>query len=231
MDKIQTIEKLFFNIVTYSYLLLPLTFLITLFKSRKTILFSVYGLIFFLLNFFLYLFDTSHVLRKVYSSSYTFLEYLFFTWALWREIRNRKLRIAILILSISFYIFQVFYFFNSTINHIDSVPVGIETILLFIYILFFFYQYFKETTTRYIYNEPCFWLAIGILIYLGGSFFLNILAGHLSGPEMENYWYITYIAETIKNMLLVIAMILYSRKSEKNVTEKSMPYLEPDLLN
>lgn len=229
MDKIQTIEKLFFNIVTYSYLLLPLTFLITIIKTRKTILFFLYGTIFFLLNFFLYIFNTSNDLRKLYSSSYTFLEYLFFTWVLWKEIRNQKFRISMLILSALFSVFQAFYYFNSSLNHIDSVPVGIETILMLVYILFYFFQYFKETDSRYIYNEPCFWLAFGILIYLGGSFFFNILAGHLSEEEMRKYWYITYIAEVIKNILFVIAMIIYAKPKE--TTEKSMPYLEPDLIN
>ena len=225
MDKIQTIEKLFFDIVTYSYLIFPLTFLVTLLKTRKTILFSVYGIIFFLLNFFLYLY-TNLALRKFYSSSYTILEYLFFSWILWKEIRNQQFRIAMLILSVLFFTFQIFYYYNSSMNHIDSVPVGIETILLLVYILFFFYQYFKETDTNYIYNEPCFWLAFGILIYLGGSFFFNILAGHLSEEEMRKYWYITYIAEIIKNILFVIAMILYARQTKKTVREKSMPYLD-----
>jgi hypothetical protein len=225
LDKIQTIEKLFFNIVTYSYLLLPLTFLITILKTRKTILFFVYGIIFFLLNLFLYLY-TSPALQKFYLNSYTFLEYLFFTWVLWKEIRNRKLRMAMLILSVLFFAFQVFYFFNSSINHIDSVPVGIETILQLVYILFFFYQYFKEIDTRYIYNEPCFWFVFGILIYLGGSFFLNILAGHLSEQEMLKYWYITYIAEVIKNILFTIAMFMYARQPKGTTPEKSIPYLD-----
>lgn len=225
MDKIQIIEKLFFNIVTYSYLLLPLTFLITLLRTRKTILFFVYGIIFFLINFFLYLY-TNLTLQKLYSNSYTFLEYLFFTWVLWKEIRNRKLRYTMLILSVLFFTFQAFYFFNSSIIHIDSIPVGVETILLFVYILFFFYQYFKEIDTRYIYNEPCFWFSFGILIYLGGSFFFNILAGHLSEEEMHKYWYVTYIAEVIKNILFTVAMIMYARQPKKTAPEKSIPYLD-----
>lgn len=225
MDKIQIIEKLFFNIVTYSYLLLPLTFLITIQKTRKTSSFFIYGTIFFLLLFFKVDVE-GRTLRKLYSSSYTFLEYLFFTLALWREIRNRKFRIAMLILSVLFLSFQVFYFFKSSLHHLDSVPVGIETIILFIYILFFFYQYFKEIDNRYIYNEPCFWIAVGILLYMGGSFFFNILANHLSEQEMENYWYITYIAEVIKNILFAIAMIMYARQPKEPTPHKSIPYLD-----
>lgn len=225
MDKIQSIEKLFFNIVTYSYLLLPITFLITIQKTRKTFYFFIYGMIFFLLLFFVNDFTTI-ALQKLYSNSYTFLEYLFFTLVLWRDIRNRKFRIIIAIISLLFFAFQIFYFFNASFFKIDTIPIGIETILLFIYILFFFYQYFKQIENRYIYNEPCFWIAVGILLYLGGSFFFNILANHLSIEEMEKYWYVTYIAEVIKNILFTIAMIMYARQPKETAPEKSIPYLD-----
>lgn len=143
-----------------------------------------------------------------------------------REIRIRKLRITIILLSILFFIFQILYFFNAPFYKIDTIPIGIETILLFVYILFFFYNYFKEIDNRYIYNEPCFWVAVGILLYLGGSFFFNILANHLSIEEMVNYWYVTYIAEVLKNLLFAIAMIIYARQPKETTPEKSIPYLD-----
>jgi hypothetical protein len=125
-----------------------------------------------------------------------------------------------------FFAFQIFYFANSSFFKIDTIPIGIETILLFIYILFFFYQYFKEIDNRYIYNEPCFWIAVGILLYLGGSFFFNILANHLSIEEMHKYYYITNIAEIVKNLLFAIAMIIYARQPKETTPEKSIPYLD-----
>lgn len=225
MDKIQSIEKLFFNIVTYSYLLLPLTFLITIQKTRKTFSFFIYGTIFFLLLFWgngL----TNLDLQKLISNSYTFLEYLFFTSVLWREIRSQKFRIIIATLSLLFFAFQIFYFFNASFFKIDTIPIGIETILLFIYILFFFYNYFKKIEDKYIYNEPCFWFVIGILIYLGSSFFINILANHLSVEEVNKYSSVTNIAEVIKNILFTIAMIMYARQPKETAPEKSIPYLD-----
>lgn len=230
MDKIQDIEKLFFNIVTYSYLLLPLTFLIGIQKTRRTFSFFIYGAIFFLFLYFVNDFTTV-AQRKLYSNSYTFLEYFFFTLVLWKDIQKRKFRIAIVILSILFFSFQVFYFFNSSFLKIDTVPIGIETILLFIFILFFFYQYFKEVESKYIYNEPCFWFAIGILLYLGSSFFINLLANHISNEEVMKWGVITNIAEILKNILFTVAMVMYARQPKKTKPEKSIPYLEPDLIN
>ncbi|OQY94163.1 MAG: hypothetical protein B6D37_09165 [Sphingobacteriales bacterium UTBCD1] len=230
MDKIQIIEKLFFDIVTYSYLLLPLIFLITIHKTRKTILFFSYGLIFFTLLFWGDGLKTASQ-QKLLSNSYTFLEYIFFTSVIWKEIPNRKFRITIVIISTLFFAFQVINYFIFPFRKLDAVPIGIETILLFVYILIFFYFYFKGVENRYIYNEPFFWVAIGILIYLGGSFFFNILANHLTKEEVNKYWYVTYIVEAIKNVLFVIAMFMYSRQPKKTKPEKSIPYLEPDLIN
>jgi len=225
LDKIQIIEKLFFDIVTYSYLLLPFTFLITIQKTKRTFPFFVYGIIFFLFLFFVNDFNTV-LLRKLYSSSYTLLEYFFFSIILWNKIKIQKFKITITILSLLFIFFQVFYFFNSSFFKIDTVPIGIETILLFIYILFFFYGYFKEVEDRYIYNDPSFWFVIGILIYLGSSFFIFILANHLSDKEVMKYSVLTNITEIIKNILFVIAMIMNANQPEKTTPEKIIPHLD-----
>lgn len=119
-----------------------------------------------------------------------------------------------------------FLFLNTSISKIDTIPIGIETILLLVYILFFFYQYFKKIDNRYIYNEPCFWVAVGILLYLGGSFFFNILANHLSNTEMMKYYYVTYITEIIKNLLLALAMLIYVFQPKKTTVVKPIPYLD-----
>lgn len=131
-----------------------------------------------------------------------------------------------IILSFLFLIFQVFYFFYASFLKIDAVPIGIETILMFIYILFFFYEYFKAVEDKYIYNEPSFWCVIGILVYLGSSFFINILANHLSDQEVAKYSSLTNIAEIIKNILFAVAMIMYARQPKEAPHEKSIPYLD-----
>jgi len=110
---------------------------------------------------------------------------------------------------------------------LDTVPVGVETILIFIFIFLFFYEHFNDTKNEYIYHNYCFSIAIGILIYLGGSFFLNILADLLGKAEAHKYWYLTYIAEIIKNILFSIAIIIYVRKPGKKESKTaSIPYLD-----
>jgi hypothetical protein len=232
LDKIQIIEKLFFSIVTYSYLILPLIFLLFVKKKRDAIIISIYGILFFLLLFISESIprnSESVEIQKLFSSSYTLLEYLFFTAFLWTSIQNKKFRKIILILSGGFVVFQIIFYFNFQIdqrNVLDTVPIGIETILLFIFIFFFFYQFIKYTLNEYVYNHPCFWIAVGILIYLGGSFFFNILANDVSSEQIDKYWFLTYIAEIIKNILFTVALVMYLRRPREITKKETVPNLD-----
>ena len=110
---------------------------------------------------------------------------------------------------------------------LDSVPIGIETILVLVYIFFFFYEFSKRPTGNYIYNHYCFWIAVGILIYLGGSFFFYILFNHLNEEEINTFGNITYIAEVIKNVLFVTALFVYDKNPIRIKKEPtSVPYLD-----
>ena len=109
----------------------------------------------------------------------------------------------------------------------DSVPIGIETILIFIYIFCFFYESSKLTKDNYIYNQYCFWIAVGILIYLGGSFFFYILIDHLDKAEIDSFGNLTFLAEIIKNILFSAAILIYARQPKKTSKKPpTVPYLD-----
>jgi hypothetical protein len=117
---------------------------------------------------------------------------------------------------------------SGKVKGLDSIPIGIETILLLFYILYFFYQFSKNLSTEYIYNHYVFWVSVGILIYLGGSFFFFILFDHLNKGQVETFGNMTYVAEIIKNILFGLAIFIHSRfhfnKSENKPA--SVPYLD-----
>ena len=180
MDKIQIIEKLFYYIVISSYLLLPLAYFFSKRIKKDIIPIAIlgYGIVcFILLLVFEYL---PFSLRKYYFTTYTAFEYSTFAFIIWKNIKTKGLKTSIVLLSICFFIFQITYLFFSKRIRLDSIPIGIETILILIYSFFLFYEFSKKTDGGYIYNHYCFWLTIGILIYLGGSFFFYILFNNLS---------------------------------------------------
>lgn len=219
-----------YNILTYTYLLLPISLFFTKkkWKNIDILTIGIYGLVAFI---YLYVDVVSLPVKyqKLYVFSYTAIEYLFFSIILWLNINNKGFKQLIIFLSAAFIIFQIlFYYLVSRVDRLDSIPVGIETILVFIYIFFFFYEAFKNPKTDFIYNHPCFWIAIGILIYLGGAFFFYILANHMAQAEVDKYWDITYVAEILKNVLFAISMFLFSSKLKENkITSSSkLPYLD-----
>ena len=234
MDKIQIIEKLFYHIVTFSYLLLPLTWLKYRDRKGPSFYLAIYGLLVFLL--LKEVFDKLPVkMQLTYLSLYTLLEFVFFSYLIVSHIQSRILRrlsVAISIFFVGFLIFQIVSQAISTekLPRLDSISVGIESILLFIFIFLFFYDHSKNNKHGYIYNHFVFTLSVGILIYLGGSLFFNILANLMTPEEFNSYWHYTYIAEILKNVLFSIAIVMISRRERSRRTNQSpLPYLDMDM--
>jgi len=219
-----------FNILTYTYLLPPVLLLIfwTKLKQEKGSLWvPIYALFFFFLILFEEKITTTKFSTRFYYQFFTFFEYLFFTGIFWLVIKSRIVRIIIVILSVAFSIFQIVYFLMAKFKRIDSIPIGIESILVLIYIFYFFYELLREPKGRHLWENYSFWFAIGILIYLSGSFFMNILANVMDRQEIDSYWFFTYIADIIKNLFLVIGLIVMSRQTpNQERVKKNLPYLD-----
>jgi hypothetical protein len=181
----------------------------------------------FLLNF--YYDEIRSVLNKeVYYFIYTSIEYLSLAFIIKKFINSEKLKKIILVFSIVFVIFLLVFYSISTIKRVDSIPIGVETILLFTYILFFFQQYFKNMYSN-IYENASFWFIVGILIYLGITFFFNILANNLERDFVTKYFFYSYLGDIMKNMLFAIAIFQYSKQhpdSDRNGNSSKVPYLD-----
>jgi hypothetical protein len=187
----------------------------------------VYCIVFFFVVFIEDFIPNTRLAKRIYYQTFTLLEYSFFTGILWINIRTKQIRKSIIGLSIAFISFLIIYFFTAKFKRIDSIPIGIETILVFTYIFYFFLEQFKETTNQSLSNISCFWFAVGILIYLGGTFFINILANNMERDQIDKYWFLTYIADIIRNILFAIGIIILSRRPiEKSKTENQIPYLD-----
>ncbi len=232
MEKSKIIENLFYYIVDFSYLILPIGFLFL--KNRKKeklpVSLLIYGIVCFsfLLFYEYYKHDLSRTTKHYFKTSYTLFEYGIFAFIFWVTIRNKNLKKFIVLSSAGFFVFQVVYALTSKIQRLDSVPIGIETILVLIYIFLFFYEFSKNLNTLYVYNHYGFWIAVGILIYLGGSFFFYLSINQLSVEEINTFGDLTYLAEVIKNILFALALYMYVRHHNEPTEKKpeSVPFLD-----
>jgi len=137
-----------------------------------------------------------------------------------------------IIASALFFIFQVFFVTTTSFQRLDSIPIGIESILLFIYIFYFFYEFSKQVKDTFIYNHYTFWIGVGIMIYLGGSFFFYILINNLSASEEKAFGNMTYVAEILKNLLFAISIYLFKKNPVKNIQDqaKKIPNLDMNMI-
>jgi len=220
------------DILIFSYLTLPFCFIVARGKIKEGLLFllAIYGIVFFSLLFF---HDwVPKDIKKYRQAFYTFLEYSTFTYIFWVNIKNKLFRKFVVIVSVLFILFQFYYVTNTRPQKLDSIPIGIETILIFIYIFYFFYDFSKNVKDTFLYNHYCFWLSVGILIYLGGSFFFYILANNLGDKEVETFEKVTYVTEIIKNLLFCIAIFMYKKFPANNVHNhsKNIPNLDMNVI-
>jgi hypothetical protein len=166
--------------------------------------------------------------KKYFQTCYTFFEYGIFTFIFWINFRKDKFRWLLFLASVLFLGFQLFYVFTTKTKGLDSVPIGIETILILVYVIYFFYSFSKRLSDFYIYNHYVFWIAVGILIYLGGSFFFFILFEQLSRDQKIDFGNLTYLSEVIKNLLFALALFIYTRYPFENKKKNfdPVPFLD-----
>ncbi|MGC4038163.1 MAG: hypothetical protein QM764_19530 [Chitinophagaceae bacterium] len=218
------------NILIYSYLLPLFVFLFLKREIRaksEVIVIVTYSIVFFVLLNFQYLYlDKYPFLNNFFASLYTFSELLFFSLVYCVNLKSKKFNIIATIILIAFGVFQALIIKKSEVAIIDNVAVGIETLIMYLYIFYFFYTKFINIDDQYIYNNYCFWISIGIMLYLGGNFFFYILGSHIPKNIITNYWYFTYIVELAKNILFAISMLVFAKQTKIKFPNKNIPYLD-----
>lgn len=217
MAKTKSIENLFNDLASYSAFLPILFFFLFFIKSRSQKLLwiiIIYCLYTYLTDLGL-LYLTNRPSRVFLYSSFTFFEFAFFSTALYFIIKNSGFKKIILITSIIFAIFLIFYNLSANVVGIDSIPIGVEGILILIFSFYYLYEQMKDTEILFIYSNYTFWIVIGMMLYLAGSFFIYIYASQLPDDQVAHYWVFTNIFSIIKNIFFTIAIIINSKQPVK----------------
>jgi hypothetical protein len=228
LGKIPTIENLFFDILTYSYLLFPIIFFFKLSRLKIEKTFSaivVYSFFFFLVLVLDPIIPQGKIFTKLYYALWTLIEYVFFALIISQNIQNKRFKNLILVLSLVFISFQAFYFFGvQNVKLVDTIPMGIESILIFIFCFYFFYEQLRDVSTP-IYTNFFFWVALGLILYLSGSFFIYILS-NVDRQMIRKYWFITYILDTVKNVFFVTSGLVFLKQTKYTSTKTVLPNLD-----
>jgi hypothetical protein len=166
---------------------------------------------------------------RYYNSFLTFFEYICFSGFIWLSVRNKIMRRIILLFSLAFITFLAFYFFTAKRSRIDSIPIGVETLLILsfsFYLLFEMSNLIKDSYINYNYR---FWVVIGFMLYLSGSFFIYLYANQLAPGEGRKFAVLIDIFYILKNIFFAIAMIICYRQPKPKNPPSSIPFLDLDV--
>ena len=222
MAKTKTIENLFVLLSVYTDLLPILLFLIFfnhVKNNRVCWLFVLYLLFDFTTNFSLLYLIPAKFHNRIYPF-FTFFETIFFASFFYSILSKPSLRKLVIISTVIFSTLLVAYYFLSPLlihrrQRIDSIPIGIETILIFIFSFIYFFEQLNDTTELFIYSQPSFWGVLGILLCLAGSFFIYIFANQIDFKDLGKYWIITNISVIVRNLFFAVAIFIQANQSIK----------------
>ena len=211
----KTIESLFQYLHLTSNIIVLLFFLFVKDskKEKGLIAIALYCLCDFLINYFSFILPVLPKKSLLYIGAFfTFFEYSTFTFFLWCNIKNKRFKKFILISSIAFLLGATYYNVRTNFLNMDSVPIGIETILILIFSFYYLYEQMNDTETLFIYTKYQFWVVIGFMIYLAGSFFVFIYASHVDHDLIKQYWFLTNVFYILMNSLFVIGILVNKKK-------------------
>jgi hypothetical protein len=217
----ETIENLFIFIATYAPLLPILVYFIFFSKVREQALLLI--LLIYSFSEFLTNLSANYTAARVTVLLYalfTVVEYFLFAMILFYSIKRSTVKRTIIILSIIFVVFAIIYYFLVPIKILDSVPIGIEAVLILMYSFYYLYEEMQEDSQILIYNRYQFWIVGAILIYLAGSFFIYVFANQVDSKTRHIYWTFQNGFAIIKNILFVISILIFI-KSNKNSSLRS----------
>jgi hypothetical protein len=196
--------------------LLPLT----LFFSKKKKTSSLWLLAFYL--FYSLLTDLifnklslKYLESEIYSYRiFTVVEFSILSIYLYREIVSAQYRSFIKITSLVFALFVVFDILTGTLNEFDSIPTGVESILVLSSSLLLLYERIIKNEE---YSLSSIWIAIGLVLFFSGTFFLFILSqSNFNDINFsETYSYILASFKIISYILFSIGIISESKFSFK----------------
>ena len=224
----KTIENLFLFLIPCSELLF-IILLLVFYKRTKTELglwvIAAYFLADMSLNYAI-INNSSLKWERILLTIYTLVEYSLFAWFLWLHIKNKTFKKGIILSIIAFIAFSFIYFSSVEYISLDTVPIGVETILILLFSFFYLYEQMNEPSSLFIYNKYAFWIIAGLMLYLAGSLFIYIFAYQVDPNVLHQYWLLTNVVSIIRNILVIIAILIYVKQQKNPSPEKHLyPYL------
>ena len=166
--------------------------------------------------------------RRFLINSFTFIEFFFLSAFIWLNLENKKAKFFLIFFSFAFTAFLVYFNVTSHFTRIDSIPIGIESLIIISFSFYFLYERVKSPSLTFIYNDYRFWIIIGMIIYLAGSFFIYIYGEQLETASWKKFRYLTLVFYIIRALFFSIGIIVFAKRPAPKIktANKTIPYLD-----
>ncbi|MFT3936395.1 MAG: hypothetical protein QM726_22390 [Chitinophagaceae bacterium] len=152
-------------------------------------------------------------------SFFTILEYILFSLFIYYVLKSTVFKRIIIFTSILFLAFSLWYFFLNigAPKNFDSPSASIESILIIIFCIFFFFDQINNPEIVMIYESHRFWIVSGFLIYIATELFLFIYAADFTKEQKIYYWNINVFVTILKDIVFGIA--IFMKKKNLNLRQ------------
>lgn len=156
---------------------------------------------------------------------FTLIEGISFTYIFYLIIQNKSFKRLMGILTILFTITVIINYSFDRRHTLDSLPIGVATVLVLVYSFYYMYEQTNIVDDTFIYSRYHFWIVIGIMIYLSGSFFIYILANYVNRTILDNFWFLTYAFYILKSIFFGIGIYRLTKPGKTDKLKAFHPSL------
>ena len=156
---------------------------------------------------------------------FNIIELGFLSYFVYLSIKNALAKKIIIVAQPLFILYCIYDYMSSKQPSIGYFPAAVECILMLSFIIYFFFELMQEVLTVPLYLTIEFWLAVALILYFSGNFFLFVYSRSMIEDKgflaMYKIVYSTIII--IKNTFISIAII---HKSNSGNNKRSDDYFD-----
>lgn len=202
--------------VLFSFLIPLVPLLLILFQRNKSNLGGVL-LFYFFYSILSDLFINKLSLKFLESEFYayrlfTVIEFLCFSFIIYKNLNSNGLKKVLYFSSLFFFLSIIIDLLTNSIENFDSLPAGVESILILFYCILTLYE--QISTGKPLYSFPVLF-AFSLILFFSGTFFLFIMSqNNFENEEFSTlYDYIVAISKILMTLLMSVG-ILANRRTE-----------------
>lgn len=209
----ETIENFFLYGSAYGSIIPLLAFLSYFLFREKKIVFLIliaYCFVELLTNYLALHVTDARTFRIIYAT-FTVLEFSLISACFTRFIHKTFFQRIAICLVAAFAVFAIIYAKATKFKGTDTIPIGVETILILIFSFYFLYIEMEKDLQVLIYNRYTFWIVAGIMLYLSGSLFIYVFADRIEESAKNQFWMFANAFTMLKYLFFVISVFVANR--------------------